>query len=171
MFRWYVLRSKNRNEDFLCRQLKGRELEAYFPCIRVNTKNPNTRKVKPYFPGYLFVHADLELVGISSVQWIPGAIGLVCFGGEPAWVTDGVLQGIRDKVDQTNISGLEAWQNMNPGDDITIHSGPFAGYRGIFSSYLSDRERVIVFLKFIRNQQVRVELPVGQITSIKHFQP
>jgi transcription antitermination factor NusG len=80
------------------------------------------------------------------------------------------LAGIRERVDQENISGVEAWQNMKPGDGIALHSGHFTGYRGIFSAYLSDRERVIVFLKFVRNQQVRVELPVGQIKSIKHFQ-
>jgi transcription antitermination factor NusG len=170
MMRWYVIRSKHRNEDFLLRQLQGREMEAYFPCIRQHSSSPSTRKVKPYFPGYLFVHTDLDKVGISSVQWIPGAIGLVSFGGEPAWVSDGILQGIRERVDQVNISGLEAWQNLKSGDDIVIHTGPFAGYRGIFSSYLSDRERVIVFLKFVRDQQVRVELPVGQIKSIKHLQ-
>jgi transcription antitermination factor NusG len=118
----------------------------------------------------LFLHADLDAVGMSTVQWIPGAMGLVCFGGEAAWVSDGILQAIRERVDQINISGKEAWQNLKPGDDISIHSGPFAGYRGIFSSYLSDRDRVIVFLKFVRDQQVRVELPVGQITSIKRLQ-
>jgi transcription antitermination factor NusG len=116
------------------------------------------------------VHTDLDVVGISGVQWTPGAIGLVCFGGEPAWVSDGILQGIRERVDQLNLAGWEAWQKLKLGDEVAIHSGPFAGYRGIFSSYLSDRDRVIVFLKFVRDQQVRIELPVGQVTSIKHFQ-
>ena len=171
MLRWYVIRSKHRNEDFLLRQLQGRELEAYFPCIRVNSAGPHARKVKPYFPGYLFVHTDLDLVGISSVQWIPGAIGLVSFGGEPSWVSDVVLQVIRERVDEIDLFGWESWQNLKSGDDIAIHSGPFAGYRGIFSSYLSDRERVLVFLKFVRDQQVRVELPLGQIKSIEHIQP
>lgn len=170
MIRWYVIRSKHRNEDFLRRQLNGREMEAYYPCICVKTKSLRTRKVKPYFPGYLFVQTDLERVGISGVQWIPGAIGLVSFGGEPAWISDGILQGIRERVDQINISGVEAWRNLKPGDEVAIQSGPFSGYHGIFSSYLSDQERVIVFLKLLRDQQVRVELREGQVASMKHLQ-
>jgi len=145
-------------------------MEAYFPCLRVNSVSPHARKVKPYFPGYLFVHTDLDMVGISGVQWVPGAIGLVSFGGEPAWVSDGILQSIRERVEQINLAGWESWQKLKSGDEIAIHSGPFTGYRGIFSSYLSDRERVVVFLKFVRDQQARVELPVGQVTSIKHLQ-
>jgi transcription antitermination factor NusG len=168
MMRWYVIRSKHRNEDFLLRQLQGREMEVYYPCICANSPNLHARKSKPYFPGYLFVHTDLDAVGISSVQWTPGSIGLVSFGGEPAWISDGILQGLRERVDQINLSGWESWKNLKSGDEIAIHSGPFAGYHGIFSSYLSDHERVIVFLKFIRNQQVRVELQAGQIASIKH---
>ncbi len=170
MERWHVVRSKHRNEDLLCQQLQSRDIEVYYPCIRVHSPNPHTRKIRPYFPGYLFVHADLDAVGVSTVQWVPGAAGLVCFGGEAAWVSDGILQAIRERVDQVNISGVEAWQNLKPGEDVAIHSGPFAGYRGIFSSYLSDRERVIVFLKFVRDQQVRIELPVGQIRSTKQLQ-
>jgi transcriptional antiterminator RfaH len=171
VLRWHVIRSKHRNEHLLCQQLLSREIEAYYPCIRLQSNNLHARKIKPYFPGYMFVHTDLDVVGKSSVQWIPGAVGLVCFGGEAAWVADGILQGIRERVDEINLSGWECWQNLKPGDDISIHSGLFAGYRGIFSSYLSDRERVIVFLKFVRDQQVRVELPAGQVTSIKkHLQ-
>jgi transcriptional antiterminator RfaH len=123
--------------------------------------------MKPYFPGYLFVHVDLNFTNMSDLQWIPGAGGLVCFGNEPAWVSDGVLQVIRIRVDQLNSMNIDERKALKAGDGVTIHAGPLAGYRGIFASYLSDRERVLVFLDFVRDQQLRVELPVEQISSEK----
>jgi transcriptional antiterminator RfaH len=162
MMRWYVIQSKPQKEQLVYQQLGIHEIEASYPCIRVRPVNPHARRLKPYFPGYLFVHADLHTVGVSMLQWIPGAIGLVCFGGEPAWVSDVMLQAIHERVDQINSADAEALQGLKAGDDIAIHSGLFAGYRGIFASYLSDRERAIVFLKFIREQQTRVDLPVSQ---------
>jgi len=167
MIRWYVIRSKYRNDDLLWQQLLSRSIEVYLPCIRVQTAKSRTPKIKPYFPGYLFVHIDLDTIGTSTLKWIPGAIGLVCFGGEPAYVSDGLLQIIQDRIEQINTVEGELSRNLKPGDGIEIHSGPFAGYRGIFNSYLSDRERVTVFLKFIRDQQIRVELPVEQIKLTK----
>ena len=57
---WYVLHSKPRKEEFLAEQLELRKIETFAPCIRVQVVNPRARKVKPYFPGYIFVRTDLE---------------------------------------------------------------------------------------------------------------
>jgi transcriptional antiterminator RfaH len=167
MMRWYVMQSKPQKEELVYGQLGIHEIEASYPYVRAKPSAPQTRRRKPYFPGYLFVHVDLEQTGTSALQWIPGAIGLVCFGGEPAWVPDGMLHAIHEHVNQINSADAEALQGLKAGDDIAIHSGPFAGYRGIFSSYLSDRERAMVFLKFIRAQQTRVDLPVSQFSVLK----
>jgi len=165
--RWYVIHSKYRNEDLLWRQFCSRNIEVYYPCICAPSAQPRARKVKPYFPGYLFIHTDLEIVGTSTLQWIPGAVGLVHFGGEPAFVSDEILNAIRARINEINRARTQALKDLNTGAEIAVHSGPFAGYHGIFDAYISGSERVTVFLKFIRDQQVRVELPVGQIALRK----
>jgi transcriptional antiterminator RfaH len=164
--RWYVVHSKSRNEDLLCKQLCLRNIEVYYPRIRLQPVNSRARKVKPYFPGYLFVHVDLSTVGTSTLQWMPGAIGLVCFGGEPAYVAEEFLYAIRERIDQINRAGGEGLQHLKPAQEIKIHSGPFAGYRGMFAAYLSDRERAVVLLSYIRDQQIRVQLPVEQFGGV-----
>lgn len=87
--RWYVVRSKPRKEEFLAEQMQMRKMEIFDPRIRVQTVNPRARKIKSYFPGYVFVHLDLEKTGTFSMQYIPGATGLVSFGGEAADVPGG----------------------------------------------------------------------------------
>jgi transcriptional antiterminator RfaH len=166
MERWYVLQSKPQKEKLLYEQLCLRDIEAYYPSIRVNPVNPRARKFKSYFPGYLFVHVDLELVGISSLQWVPGAIGLVHFGGEPASIAESVLQAIRWKVEKCISDDSYFYSGLKPGDTVSISDGPFSGYKAIFDTRLSGSQRVQVLLEVLRDHQLRVELPARYIQHI-----
>ncbi|HQM55596.1 MAG TPA: transcription termination/antitermination NusG family protein, partial [Anaerolineaceae bacterium] len=85
---WYVMRSKPNREEFLARELESRNVEYYYPRLRVNPVNPRARRFKPYFPGYLFIHLDLEQVNVLSLEHVPGAANLVSFGGEFSHVPD-----------------------------------------------------------------------------------
>ena len=84
---WYVLHSKLHKEELLAEQLELRRIETFAPHIRVQVVNPRARKVRAYFPGYLFVHVDLEHMGLSALQYVPGSAGMISFGGEPAFCT------------------------------------------------------------------------------------
>jgi transcription antitermination factor NusG len=165
MKRWYVLESKPQKEILLYEQLRLRAMEVYYPRVRVKPANPRARKIKSYFPGYLFVHIDLDLVGISSLQWVPGAHALVNFGGEPAFVADSVLQSIRMMVEKNNADGSYFHGGLKPGDVVSINDGPFLGYKAIFDTRLSGSQRVRVLLEVLQNQQLRLELPA------RHIQP
>jgi len=165
--RWYVVRSKPRKEEFLAEQMELRKIEIFDPLIRVQTVNPRARKIKPYFPGYVFVHLDLEKTGKFSVQYIPGAAGLVSFGGEAADVPDGLIQAIRQRVDEINGAGGELFDVLKIGATVVIHSGLFAGYEAIFDARLPGSDRVRVLLKLLKNRQMLVDLPAGQIRPKK----
>ncbi len=165
--RWYVIRSKPRKEELLAEQMELRRLEIFNPMVRVQTVNPRARKVRPYFPGYVFVHLDLERSGTFSIQYIPGAGGLVAFGGEVADVPDGLVHAIQRRVDEINAAGGELFDVLRMGDTVTIHSGPFAGYEAIFDARLPGTERVRVLLKLLKDRQVQVDLPAGQVRPKK----
>ncbi len=96
---WFALHSKPRKEELLYGQLSQRNIDVFYPRIRVQPVNPRSAKVRAYFPGYVFIHVDLTEIGFSSLQWLPGATGLVSFGGEPASVPDGLIVAVRRKVD------------------------------------------------------------------------
>ena len=99
---WYAMRSKPNKEGFLSKQLESHGVEAFFPCIRVTPVNPRARKLRPYFPNYLFVHVDLNEVKVSTLHWMPGASGIVSFGGEPASVPDFLIVAVQKQVDLLN---------------------------------------------------------------------
>jgi len=167
MLNWYVMHSKPQKEQWLFDQLSTLQIETYYPCLHVRNGQSYSHTSKPYFPGYLFVNVDLETTGRSVLNWIPGSLGLVRFGDEPASVPDGLLQKIRHRIDQINGAGNKILESLKPGDGVVIHSGPFAGYEAIFCSRLRDSERVQVLLKVLEDRTMRVDLKVNQIKITK----
>jgi len=166
--RWYALRSKSRKEDIVWQQVLARGIESYYPRLRVNPVNPRARKTKPYFPGYLFVRVDLEESGISAFKWMPHTLGLVSFGGEPAYVPDNFINAIKRRIQEISEAGGEEFVGLKPGDKVWIHEGPFAGYQAIFDARLPGKERVRVLLQLLSDQRiVPVELESRQIRRKK----
>jgi transcriptional antiterminator RfaH len=139
-------------------------MECFYPRIRVHPVNPRSRKVKPYFPGYLFIRVDLENVGISTFKWMPHTLGLVTFGGEAAYIPDSLIQALKRQVVSINEAGGEIFDGLKRGDKVKIIEGPFSGYEAIFDHRLSGKERVRVLLKFLNSdRRVPVELDVSHI--------
>jgi len=164
MLGWYVVHSKSQKEAWLYDQLSALQVEVYYPCLRVRHGKTRSYKSKPYFPGYLFVNIDLDITGTSVLQWIPGSLGLITFGGEPACVPDGLLQAIRHRVDEINNVENKTQEDLRPGDEVVIHSGLFAGYNAIFRAHLHDSDRVQVLLKVLQDQAIRIDLPLCELT-------
>ncbi|MFN2196696.1 MAG: transcription termination/antitermination protein NusG [Anaerolineales bacterium] len=164
---WYAIRSKPRKEDIVWQQLRSRELEVFYPRVRVHPVNPRSKKVKPYFPGYMFVKADLDELGMSTFQWMPHTLGLVSFGGEPAYVPEELLTAIRKRIEEINAAGGELFDDLKQGDAVLIQAGPFKGYEAIFDTRLPGTERVRVLLKFLSDRKVRIELDASNIKQNK----
>jgi transcriptional antiterminator RfaH len=164
---WYALRSKPNKEDFLASQLQAGRFEIYYPRLRVSPVNPRARKIRPYFPGYLFLHADLETTSLSDLKWMPGGTGLVSFGGEPAVVPDGLITAIQRRVEELNGSTKPIVADLNPGDAVILQAGPFAGYEAIFDGRISGQDRVRVLLNFLQRRQVPIEVESQHIGRAK----
>jgi transcription elongation factor/antiterminator RfaH len=173
MDNWYVMHSKPRKETLLRERLRIQRIEVYLPSIRVKPVNPRSRKEQPFFPGYLFIHVDLEQIPVSELRRIPGATGIVCLGGEPAPVGDPVVQTIRRQIEEITVSRTGRADGFSPGDWVVISDGPFANYRAMFDCRLSGQDRVRVLLEFLRGQKMRLELSASQLQPFaqRHLGP
>lgn len=164
MLHWYVMHAKPQKELFLFKQLNLNQIESYLP-LATNNGHFRLGGMKPFFPGYLFVRVDIATSGISQLLWIPGSKGIVCFGGEPASVSDGFILQLKIKMGSINSEPGSRMQRYHDGDPVTISSGPFEGFQAVFNEYLPAQDRVRLLLKTIADSCIRLEVPAGQLAA------
>jgi transcriptional antiterminator RfaH len=167
MKHWYAMRSHPHKEDALNQQLVRKEIESFYPRIRVSPVNPRSRKIRPYFPGYLFVNIDIDEVGMSELNYMPYGTGLVSFGGEPAVIPDNLINAIRERVVEIEQAGGELFDRLKTGDPVQIQQGPFEGYEAIFDTRISGTQRVKVLLQLLNSRaSIPIEMDAGSIKKI-----
>lgn len=163
--KWLLLHTKPNKEDFLFTEITARAMDCFYPHLRVKPANPRCRKIKPFFPGYLFVFTDPSSIQAAELRWLPGSTGWVHFGGELAEVPENVIDGIRRHVEQLNYNPRLLTPTFQSGERVRITEGPFSGWEGIFHSQLNGSDRVKVLLRIIQSQQKLVELPACLLRS------
>jgi len=139
--RWYVLSCTPRKERVIFHQLRDRGFDVYYPYLILRTGDPNTLKIEPYFPGYLFVKVDLTEVALSTLQWMPMTDGLITIAGKPALVPDRIIRAIHRNLKSANsrILGMpeeldlsEAWAeeaDASQENTLLLDQGASAGDR------------------------------------------
>ena len=138
---WYVLHSKPHKENQLYAYIESQGFDVFYPTIRVKPVNPRSSTIRPYFPRYMFVHVDLDTMGMSALQWAPGANGLVQFDGYAAPVPNHVIHELKRRVaDIEAIGGLQL-EGLKQGEPVRIMSGPLTGFEAIFDLRLSSSQR------------------------------
>ena len=164
---WYALHVKPHKERAVYEQLLARDITSYYPHVRVKPKNPRSRKERPYFPSYLFVHINLVEHGMNALSWIPGSHRLVEFGGIPAIVPESLILQVQQTITNYNQELAGTLKKYKKGDKISIVDGVFDGYEAIFDTYLTDSSRVQVLLSFLSNHPQPVHLNIDTITEVK----
>lgn len=164
---WYALRCKPNMEFSVWNQLLERDVETYFPTLRVKPVNPRSRKEVPFFPGYLFVRGTPDLFYQTKVMWLPGSLALVSFDAVPAPITETLIEAIKHQVEKLNERARQTKQQFEPGQRVWVDDGEMAGFAAIFEKCVNGHERVSVLLEMMRGRQVRVEVPFRSVQAIK----
>lgn len=166
--KWYVLRTKPNKERSVHRMLvQEGDFEVYFPAIRVQPVNPRASKIRPYFPGYMFVNVDLERHGDNALRWTPGTQGLVRFGGQPAPVPEHLIYELQKRLAKLQEERDRPEDEFQAGDRVRIVDGPLEGYEAIFDRRLSGKDRVQLLLSLLSGQATRVKLENSQIEKVE----
>jgi transcriptional antiterminator RfaH len=177
---WYALHVKPHKEravyNLLLAQEGVQDIHApangptktvvFFPSVRVKPVNPRSARVRPYFPGYMFIHANLEAIGANAFSWIPGTKGLVSFGEAPAEVPEQLINELQSRMVEIEEAGGMVFDSLQRGDRVRIISGPLIGYEAIFDMRLPGQQRVQVLLAFLSNHPQRLKLNADAIEKI-----
>ena len=117
---WYVIFCKPHQENQVCHYLGIKGFETYYPTYRVQHDNSRSPKVKPFFPRYLFVRADLDETATSVLNWIPGAVGLVTYGDTPASVPQHIVNELKDRSLERDTNARSPCRRMRRGEPVRI---------------------------------------------------
>jgi transcription antitermination factor NusG len=168
--RWYAVQTQPNREFLAAGALVSVEgVETYLPTLRVQPVNPRARTELPFFPGYLFVRADLVQVGRSALQWRPGITRLVGLDSEPTPIPDRVVDEIQSRVRAAQAKdplGLGEGAYLKPGDSVRIQSGPLRGYEGMFDTRLGGQTRARILVDFM-GRELKTECDVRALEKVE----
>lgn len=164
---WYAMHVKPHKERAVTELLQARQVEVFYPSLKVKPVNPRSAKERPYFPGYLFVRVDIDRDGADAYRWLPGAYGLVEVGGETAVVQESLISEVKAHLQKIQTAGGLNLTEIKSGDQVRITEGPFAGYDAIFDAYIPGNQRVQVLLAFLSSHPQPVKIDPSAIRKLK----
>jgi transcription antitermination factor NusG len=147
---WYAVQTQPHKEFLVHRTLGAAVgIETYLPTLHVKPANPRARKRRPFFPGYLFVQADLEEVGLSPIQWAPGVVRVLGCDDVPIPIPEHLIAEIQRRLGRVQKEDPLGLGRLKKDDRVRITTGPFAGYEGMFDLHLDGRTRVRILVEFL----------------------
>ena len=156
---WYAVCCKPRQEAIAEENLLRQDFHVYMPRIRIrrHRRGQWIDAIEALFPRYLFIRIDPLRCNIAPVRSTRGVVGLVRFGGQPAVVSDEVIDALLQCEDTA--SGLHEDNRLRfrAGETIKLVDGPFAGMEAVFAEQDGEK-RVIVLLELLgKTNKVRVD--------------
>lgn len=158
--RWYLVKTKPRNEDRVDTRLTGAGYETLYPKFRKRNRRTKAIETRPLFPTYLFVRFPYE--HLKTIRFTHGVARVVSFGIDPQEVGEEIIETVRGRMDEEGIvTLLRAPVEWKRGQRVRIGEGPLEGLDAIFLEEIRDRDRVVLLLDAVSSYKVTV--PKDQI--------
>ena len=161
--RWFLAQCKPNSHRVAQRNLARQGFAVFLP-LQEETKRARGRfvtRMRPLFPGYLFVALDIRNGPWRAVNSTLGITRLVSLGGTPTPVPNELVEQLRLRCDHDG--KLLPPPTFKPGDQVTFAKGPFANFVATIESLAPDR-RVWVLLELM-GHQTRVAVQADQIRA------
>lgn len=151
--RWFVAATQVGRETVAEVNLQRQGIDVWFLRQRKTVRHARRRieKLVSFFPGYIFVHLDLEKDRWRSVNGTLGVRALIMSGGLPIACPAGLVENFQELADLDGTLNIDSY--LVEGAEIRITSGPFADVVGtLICMERADRARVL--LKMLNGEVV-----------------
>lgn len=166
LVRWFAVCCKPRQEFVAQENLLRQNFRVYLPRIKVRKliRGKWVEKIEALFPRYIFIQVNPEVQSVASVRSTRGVVGLVNFAGQPAVVSNDVMDALlRHANPDTGLhQGLPP--PFKPGDQVKLLEGSLAGMEGIFVQ--EDGEKRVIILLELMGRANKVRLNRGLILKV-----
>lgn len=164
MERWYVAQTQPQKEETARAHLCRQGFVVYLP--RWRKRRSHARRVDwvpaPLFPRYLFIGFDLEVTRWRSIQSTVGVSHLVCNGGLPVPVPEGIVEEIQAREAADGFVSVKSV--FRKGQAVVMESGPFLDQVGLFEQ-IEDAERVTILLQLL-GRDIRVTTSAYSVRAV-----
>ena len=163
---WYVAQVKPNAQGLATTNLRRQGFEVFHPVRRVTRRAGGAFQatLRPLFPGYLFVGADIAAPPLSRVNATRGVGRLVSFGAAPSPLPAQLVAGLRARCDGAGVLG--ELDGLGAGDRVRLLSGPFADYVARVET-LEEGWRLWAVLEAARNP-TRVHILASEVEPAGH---
>ncbi|MCS6968085.1 MAG: transcription termination/antitermination protein NusG [Cytophagales bacterium] len=193
---WYILRVASGQEkkvkSYLEKEIAIHGLEQCITRVLVpsekvyqirKTKDGKSKKVaveKNFFPGYVFIQADLSYKEESQdkkvnhkvihiIKSTPGVINFLDVEGsgpnaKPLPVRESDIARILGKMDEVDSGEIRHDITFRVGETVKVMDGPFNGFTGTVEEVFEDKKKLNVMVK-IFGRNAPVELNYMQVSK------
>ncbi len=182
---WYVTQTVGGSDKHAIEWLKRFGFETYYPHMRKARPIPRKRQSHkqrralfvptemievPLFPRYVFVHFDPRSGGWHEPFETAGIVGMLCYGGVPAPISDAVINHlICGEVEGAIPPQAPVRYVLPPGELVRITEGPFVSFNGTVERGLDlpiadlTTDAKIRVLAWLFGRETPVDLEISQI--------
>jgi transcriptional antiterminator RfaH len=92
---------------------------------------------------------------LHKIRFTRGVCSVVSFGGDPTPVDDYIIRTLKERANGEGLVNL--YDELEPGNKVTIVAGPFKDFTGVFERNVNDAQRVMILMQTV-NYQTHVVL-------------
>ena len=161
--KWYGLQIRCGYEDKVKSWLEREPfpVSILLPKVEVSEfkKGKRVKKLKPLFPGYLFVQMDLTPSIYFAVRKIPGVIRLLGYGNRPAEIDEADLRPFQEIAQLERPIHLDQTP-FKPGDLVRVTEGSFMNFIGTVRQ-LDPKKGTVTVVMTILGHPCPITLPIS----------
>ena len=148
---WYVVQTSPQREKFATENLAS--YETYFPQFVA------AKRIKPLFPGYIFVGATLDWSPIKNTM---GVRSLLMNGEAPARLSHEVIRSWKAR-ERGGYVQLPPPPRFKPGERLVVLRGSLR-YRTVIHTGMSGRDREQVLIDML-GQMIKISILTDDLVS------
>lgn len=160
--RWYVAKTKPREEKIGLMEMDRKGIKTLCPMTREFRFRHRQNEIVPLFPGYLFVRFVFP-DQYDAVRWTRGISHLVRFGdGFPPALDENVVMFFVERMDEEGI--IDTSPDLMPGQNVHFLSEPLRGLVGTVLRCDTGHNRIQVLMDLL--YQATVEVDIYQVQPL-----
>ena len=164
MDKWYLIQFKPNAHNTAERNLNLQGFKTFLPLQELTLRNKSqfTIRLKPLFPGYMFVNLDLNATSWRKIKSTFGVSQIVCSDGIPQAIPHELIFGLISRCDR--YGKLLLPEAVMQGDTVEFIAGAFTNFVATVEAIDSEK-RIWVMLDFM-GKNTRVQVTSKEIRSL-----